>query len=295
MNTGTLWVALAATSWGFWSLLFRPAEALGPLSATLEALWVHAGIALINLPMALQSRPPHKRKPSLWGLLVLVGFIDALNGLLFFQAMRYTTVAVAVLTHSVAPLLVAALAPYVTGERPERRTYAAVLAAFAGLVLVLEPWRAVSGDTLYGAAFGLASAVLYAALMLLLKRLDAHFSPAEVASYHSFPAVLLLAVLTPSFSLEWGQALYLGIGAIGPGGLAAFAFVYGLQKIPASRAALLVLLEPLVATMLGIFYWREPFRPLAVVGGVIVLASLASTMRGAAPRGASDEGGEHSH
>lgn len=279
MNMGTLFVALAAISWGFWSLLFRPAEAMGPLSATLEALWVHAGISLVNLPLALQRRPPTKRTSAAWTLLVLIGLIDAVNGLLFFQAMRYTTLAVAVLTHSVAPLLVAALAPYVTKEQPEARTYAAVLVAFAGLVLVLEPWRGLSGNALYGALFGLASAVLYAALMLLTKRLGEQFHPAEVAAYHSISAVFLLALLTPSFSMTWGQALYLGVGAVGPGGLAAFAFLYGLQKIPASRTAILVLLEPLVATMLGIFYWHEPFRPLAMVGGVIVIVSIASTIR----------------
>jgi DME family drug/metabolite transporter len=279
MNTGTIFVALAAISWGFWSLLFRPAEALGPLSSTLEGLWVHIGITLINLPMAIKNRPSTSRKLSAWSLLVVIGLIDAINILLFFQAMRYTTIAVAVLTHSVAPLLVAALSPYITKEKAELRTYLAVVSAFLGLALLLEPWQGMSGNTLYGASFGLASAVFYASLMLLTKKLGDQFHPSEVAAYHSIPAVLLLALLAPSLTLAPGQLFYLGIGAIGPGGIAAFAFLYGLQKIPASRTAVLVLLEPLVATLLGIFYWGEPFRPLAIVGGVIVIASIASTIR----------------
>src|SRR5678815_2603652 len=85
---------------------------------------------------------------------------DAVNVLAFFGAMTTTTVAIAVLTHYAAPILIALAAPRVEGTRT-RGALPAALVALGGLVIVLEPWRSGSDGALLGAALGLTSAVAY--------------------------------------------------------------------------------------------------------------------------------------
>ena len=64
--------------------------------------------------------------------------------------------------------------------------------------------------------------------------------------------VPLLAVLVPLH--EWGAidaraAGVVALGSFGPGALAGLFFVWGLRRVPASRASTLTLLEPLVAVL----------------------------------------------
>lgn len=282
-------VAGAAASWGTWSLFFRPAERLGPLASELEALLVLAMLALVNLPLAaLRPAPPDRgpRPPRAWLLLLALGLSDALNCLLFFRALRLTTVAVAVLSHSLAPLLVAAFAPWATGERPRARTWAAIVAALSGLVLLLEPWRDHPSGVLAGAAAGAGSAAFYAFNVLAQKRLGAWFSAPAIVGLHALPSCLLLALLVPAggFHLLPAQAAIVLSAALVLGGGASLAFTSGLGLIPASHAGVLALLEPAVAVLVGVLRWGEPLTALGALGGLVVLASLLAAVWPSAAR-----------
>ena len=124
-------VALAAASWGTWSLFLRPAEL--PAST--------AG-ALVLVVMAGATWPATRRAPAAvwdrttWALLAGNCLLDAANVLTFFAAMQTTTIAVAVLTHYLAPVLVALAAPRIDDHRV-RGAVPASAVAVAGLALVL--------------------------------------------------------------------------------------------------------------------------------------------------------------
>lgn len=283
-GTGYALVAGAAVSWGTWSLFFRPAERLGPLPAATQAFIVMAVVGLVNLPMALARTRQRALSGNAWLAIVLMGVADAGNILLFFGAMRKTTLAVAVLSHSLAPLFVAALSPLVTREPFRARTLVATGVGLLGLALLLEPWRSPGPSVLLGAAAGAGSAVFYAGNVLTQKRIGGAISPSEILAYHAPPACVLLYLALPDggLALAHGQAPWLLAGAVGPGALAALAFVAGLGAIPASHAAVLALLEPLVAVLLSVLVWGEAIRPLGVVGGLVVLAAVAATITGPA-------------
>jgi drug/metabolite transporter (DMT)-like permease len=278
---GYLLVAMAASSWGTWSLFFRAAERLGPFAAELEALVVMTTMALVTLPFALREGRGRVRSGKEWALLAAMGVTDALNILLFFRAMRLGTVSVAVLSHSIAPVLVAASAPFVLGEPTRGKTWLGAALALLGLVVVLAPWRGASPATLACAAAGAGSAVFYAANVLMQKRLGASFSPSEVISYHSFPSAGLLALAVPAggFAVRADQLGIVGVAALGPGALAGLAFVTALRTVPASHAAVIALLEPLVAVMVSAVVWGERLGPSGVVGAMAVLAGVWLTTR----------------
>jgi drug/metabolite transporter (DMT)-like permease len=234
-------VALAASSWGTWPLFLRRAEAIAPMPTELVSTIVMAGMTIASFGALAIERHRHdgapRERPSAraWLGLAYLGFSDAANFVLFFAAYRKTSVAIAVLTHYLAPIFVALAAPLIVRERATRRTAMAVAVSFSGLVLLLAPWKAerASGD-LVGAALGAGSAVFYASQVLVNKRLSRSFTTSELMAFHGVFALPLLALLVPRGA--WGaiDARAAGIivaGALGPGAIAGLLFVWGLRAL----------------------------------------------------------------
>ena len=287
---GSALVVAAAALWGCWSLAFKNAERLSPsLSAATESAVVFVVMLATMVPLSIVSRARAvkrgvasnaPRPTAAWALLLLLGVSDAANALCFFAAMQKTSVAVAVLTHYLTPLFVAALSPWVLQEPARRSTWGALLLALSGLVLLLRPWAAVGGDAtdLTGALLGASSAVFYAINVFLSKRLQDRFDAIEIASWPkvtSTVALVVVAVVSGGAKPEASALLVLVAGGLACGALPTMLFYAGLRRIPASQASVLTLVEPLVAVVLGVVVWGEALHPLGVVGGLCVLTAAA--------------------
>ena len=286
---------MAATAWGTWSLFFRPAN--------VNPLWtspvVFAVITLVCAPLLLRpsARGPEGTEPrrvTEWGWLFLLGVLDAGNALCFFAAMKVTTIAIAVLSHYLAPLLVAVFAPSTLGTKRDARAMPLAVVAVVGLALVLEPWKlnesGAVGRPLLGAMLGSASAVCYAANVIVTKKMGTRFTAEEQLVWHSvvsaallFAVALLMRAPTPDLR---GLEL-VSLAAVLVGATAGLLFLYGLRRIPAEHAGMLCFLEPLTAVVVAWLAWGERPGTLAMIGGVLVVASGAMTLTGArsaAPR-----------
>jgi drug/metabolite transporter (DMT)-like permease len=266
---GIVMVAVAAASWGTWSLFLRPTH----LPANVTSPIIFAVMALVALPLSWREPKPRWDRTALWLLAGNTAF-DALNVIAFFAALKTTTVELAVLTHYFAPILIALAAPRIDGVRTRHAVPAAAV-ALVGLVLVLEPWNEPAPGALAGAALGLASAVCYAGNVFVVRRLATRVGNARAISYHSgLAAVLLLPFAITGLGDVTTPALArLAAGAATIGTISGILFVAGLRRIGAARAAVLAYAEPLVAVVVGALAWDEPVRPLAAVGGALVLAA----------------------
>lgn len=289
-----LLVAGAACLWGMWSLCFRAVEAIAPVSAAVESLVVFTFMLVLLAPFAWRARGAGRSRRA-WVLIVAMGVVDGCNALCFFSALQRTTVALAVLTHYIAPVLVALAAPLIVGERYRARTFAALALASAGLVLLLQPWSVASSAGLVGPALGALSAVFFAATVLLAKVLGSEsprFSTMELGFVPKAPAmaVLAIAVLVQGdagavASLTPAQLLLLLGGALAFGAVPLIVFYVGLAQTPVSQASVLTLCEPLVAVIVGAVAFGELPGPLALVGALLVVAGAAviATAPAAAP------------
>lgn len=281
LSRGHLWVALAASSWGTWSLFLKPAERMGPLAPAMEALVVMGVIAVSLLPLGLRDLRARPLGRGSTAALFALGITDAGNLLLFFAAMSATTLPVAVLTHCSAPILVALASPLVTDERFRPRTLGFAALAVVGLTLLLAPWRAGSVPVT-GALYGGASAFFYAANVLLQKRLGAHVTAAQSMSFHAIVSVVVIFFFVPAggTAILPGQAAILVGAAVLLATIAGTVFVAALATIPASHASVLALLEPFVAVILGVVVWGDPLGPTGALGAVVMLAALVGVVRG---------------
>lgn len=299
---GALLIVLASALWGCWSIVFRTAESLTSSSSTGASLSASSETAVVFIvmlvtmgPLALFTRRRQvaaaaaavaaTRNGRAWGLLLVLGLTDAANALCFFQAMQRTTVAIAVLCHYLAPVIVALLSPIVLGEPRRRSTLWALGLSLAGLVLLLQPWGHISADDAAGAALAALSAVFYALSVFLGKKLSlsASFSSFELAAWPkltSVPVIVLAAVLSAGgFVVEPGPLAVLIVGGLVCGSLPLLLFYAGLARLQASQVSVLTLVEPLVAVLVGVVVWGEPLAAIGVVGGVLVLAGAGLIAR----------------
>lgn len=278
---GYAMVAGAGVLWGCWSLFFRPAERMASVSPAFETFVVFAVTVAVLGPLAWMDGRGRQRSRRAWAGILALGLVDTGNALCFFGAMQRTSLAIAVLTHYLAPVFVAIAEPRVFPLLPRRPVWGTVLLALGGLALLLEPWKSASQASMIGALLGTASAVFYAGNVLLSKRLQDRFSQREIQAWHCVPGMLIVPWFVPSGGLMPGSTplLILISGALLIAVLGGWLFLRGLNRVPASHASVLSLAEPVTAVAVGAIAWKEVPGPWGIVGAGVVLASAWRVVR----------------
>jgi drug/metabolite transporter, DME family len=247
----------------------KSANALGVGAARL----VVGGIALVILARG-STRPA--RLP--WRLLGLAGMLTAVYQLAFFAGLDRAGVAVGtVVTIGSGPPLAGALAMAAGQGRPSRRWMLATALAVAGVVRLASPG---SGSvSLLGIALALVSGSGYAGYTVVAKELIGRGVPGRIVIAAAFglggallfPALFFTGpgwLATPKGAVT---ALYLGLI---PTAFAYVLFARGLAHLSAATVTTVVLAEPLVASLLGIFALGERLSGAKAVGCGLVLAGL---------------------
>ena len=189
-------------------------------------------------------------------------------------------------------MLIALWTRYVWKRRLPRAVWVAMAVALGGLAMVVELWRGTSLDGA-GVAAALAAALCYATYVLAgehgvrtrdtvsLTTIGFIFAAlfyAIIQPWWTFPFarssvdVSLLGRLDTLHAPVWGMYLWV----IVLGGVAPFLLYFGsLKHISATRASLVAMLEPVVASLVAYAWLGETFGAWQIVGGCVVLAALA--------------------
>jgi drug/metabolite transporter (DMT)-like permease len=267
-------LAALAASWGLIAVLVAAvdldAEALafGRLAIAAATLGlVAAGTGRIA------SLHPGADLPAL----VLLGIVQGAHWLLFFLAIKHGSVALAVLTFYTAPVFIAVAAPALLGERVSNVAVGALVPGGIGVALVALAGPG-GGFSAWAVAAGLGSAVTYAALVIVSKRLlRARARPLTVAFWDCLigacvvaPALLLVDRVLPADGPDWGAVLALGVVFTG---LSTLAYAMLLRRVTAQAAGVLTFLEPVAAVVLAAVLVDEPLSGQVVAGGALVLAA----------------------
>jgi len=252
-------VDLGAEALAFWRLALA--------AVTLGAVAVGTGRASLLAP---QGR---------LGALALLGVVQGAHWLLFFEAVDHGSVALAVLTFYAAPLVIALVAPIVLPER-----YSPVVLVSCGvgavgiLAIALGGGGTEGGRSPLAIAAGLGSAVTYAALVILSKRLlAAAVPPVTIAFWDCLvgaaavsPVLLVAERVVPSGTGEWAVALTLGIVFTG---LSTLVYATLLRHVTAQAAGVLTFLEPVSGVALAWLLLDQRPGTATLVGGALVLAA----------------------
>jgi len=182
-------IALMIVAMVFLPIKDGMAKILGGTYSPLEIIWAQFCLVyLILAPVIMLRYGPRMLWPRPLGLQVLRG-IFAVTGIGFFYwAVLYIPLASTTSIFFLAPLVVAALSPFVLNEPVDWRRWAAVIVGFMGVFLILRPdLDAFNRGFLIAVAGGVVIGLFY-----ICNRKLAAGTPAIVALAHS---VIIGAVL----------------------------------------------------------------------------------------------------
>jgi drug/metabolite transporter, DME family len=183
------------------------------------------------------------------------------------------------------PIAVALLEWGVDKSTPTKRWWGAVVLAITGVIVMSTGSVELGGDRVSNVAAGLSLAVIaglsYGLFTYAFGRLiDRGHTPKAVvgAVFGSGSPVLLIVVAVIGGGL-FASPLTASLVAylvVGPMVIAYLAFSRALQTLRSSTVAGIALLEPVAAGALAFLVVGESLGPLAGLGGVLVLVSLAA-------------------
>jgi S-adenosylmethionine uptake transporter len=188
---GTLGIALFS---GMDAIMKGLVLAIGVYSTMLWRSFVGVGMAGLGYGLSWKRWPERK----VLRLHVERGVLTSFMGLLFFWGIGHVPLAQAIALAFIAPLIALYLAAVVLGEDVGRRTIGASFLAFAGVIVIfIGQARADLGrEALLGSLAILASAVLYAINIIMMRRQSQAAGPLEIAFFQNLTvsAVLLLGL-----------------------------------------------------------------------------------------------------
>lgn len=255
--------------------------ASAPESALLVLRFATAGIVL-GVVFARRRPLAGAAARSVWPRLLLMAAVDALTLLLFFVAIRDTSVAVGMFLQFLAPVWVALIAPRVFRARTEWIVYPALALALAGLVVILAPSLLGEGIRLspWGVTAGLLAGVGYAVFQLVVKDLTNRrvpavtivFSEAWLDALFLLPLALWQTVgagyqLT---SRDLVAGLILGVLCTA---LAYLMWTYGMGMIKVQHSSILGYLEPVSAPIYALLLLGQGISTWTIAGGVLIVAA----------------------
>ena len=264
---------LAAMVLGFAPILVRLSDA-GPAAA---GFWRFAFALPLLLLMTARPGGEGVGRPSKW--MVLAGVMLVFDLGFWHYSIAFTSVANATTLTNLTPVVVTLVGWFVFRDRPKALFLVALAAAIAGAVTMsLGADGGQGSNPPLGDVFAAVTALWYAGYFIAVKAARDRHSAGRVMLWSTAiaaPGLLLAALLLGEQVLpgSWGGwAACAGLGlmhVVGQGGVA-----WSLGRLPAALTAVTVLIQPVVAALLGWLIFAETLTPVQAVGGVVVLAAI---------------------
>lgn len=212
----------------------------------------------------------------------------AANGsmnILLFAAFGVMAVAISMAVYYLYPLLVAVLDVAIGHERASRRLGVALAVATIGLLLVVGAQVGTEAQPTFAGVVLAAGAAAAQAIFFVVSR-DGYPS---VPAVHATTLILLGgAVLAGVTALVVGElasvdrwvsspmalAMVLLAGTVGAA-IAKLLLLRGVRAIGATRAALLMLIEPVAGVVIAAMVLGQSIEPIQVAGGAAIIAAAA--------------------
>jgi drug/metabolite transporter, DME family len=265
-------VATLAASWGFVAIIVREVDLDAEVLVFYRVLFGVVALALLLAAARglARARLPGKR---LWAL--LLGTTLGVHWFLYFETIKLSSVAFAVLTAYTAPILVALFGPLVLPERRSRAAVGALFVAGPGLLLVALGGGEADVRPL-AVATGLGTAATYAVLVIGTKRVAADVSAAGLTLWNYSLAGLVMAPLVlfagravPSAD-ELPYLLVLGVVFTAVSG---YLYIRLIRRVTAQAIGVLAYLEPVSAALLAWAIAGEELGWWEALGGALVIAA----------------------
>ncbi|SHG24562.1 DMT family transporter [Ornithinibacillus halophilus] len=288
MNKAFFFIILGAALWGTISWYVKNLYAFGftPMEVVTLRAWTTAIILLIYF---LITSPKKLKLQSVGDLKYFIG--TGILSIIFFNyclftAIELSTIPIATALLYTAPAFVTILSFFFFKEPLTKVKIVALAITLFGTCFVvgLIPIN-LQSIQIGSILFGIGSGIGYAFYSVFSKFAAKKYTSLTITTFTFIVAAIALLPFFPysekiHLLLDPTVLLYaFGLGLL-PTAFAYIIYTYGLMQIEASKASILTTIEPVVATIIGIFIFEEAFSLLQMVGmaciiGAVILIQLS--------------------
>ncbi len=241
---------------------------------------VRYGVVLLMAIVLMLRKRLAWRLPSAHRKTVLLrGVMLGTVGLSFMQALRSMPLAEATAIYFLSPLMIVALSPWLLGEKVTWGQVLAVLAGFAGMLLIVRPGSALP---VLGSLLMLMAATAYAMLQLLTRRLAGKVGLEQQYAWTAVVCTVMTLLSLPSAGpLYWPGAadlfLMVLVGLLS--GIGQYLLIKAFLRVPASSLAPFNYFHLLLALLFSVFVFGQRPDAWALLGMTVIAgAGLALTL-----------------
>lgn len=228
------------------------------------------------------SKPEHM--PGIPIKLVLVGFIFSGNLALYHWSMTLTTLANSNLLANLAPIFVVLGSGLFLGKKFSAGFLFGMLFALAGAFILIGHRLDFGSNYMTGNLLGLLTAVFYGSYLLAVSLVRSNYRTMTVMAWSSVGTLIVLLPITllrgeslVPHTLH-GMLMLLALAVVshvGGQGLIA----YALAKLPAALSSITLLVQPVIATVLGAWLFHEYLSGPEFVGAAVILIGIVTARR----------------
>ena len=264
---------VAVLMWGGTSM-FAKGISLPVVDIICVRSWV-AAAALLLFIFATGKRV-WLRSPRHLGVMVSLGLVLCAHWLTYFEALKVSTAAVAILSLHTYPVFTALIEPFLFREKLQKADVVIALAVFVGVV-VMTPELSLGNSTTRGILLGIVSGLFFMTRNLITRRFVKEYSGSALMFWQTLiTGVILLPVLASSASLPYsgktiGLLILLGVVFTA---VPQTLFSASLQHLSAKTVGILATLLPFYGALFGYFIHDERVTVRTAIGGLIIFACI---------------------
>lgn len=274
-------VLLAGILWGVINIFVRRLSAGGLDALQISLVRMTVSVIIFPLFVLITDRSKFRiRIKDIW-IFLCAGIVSVvLFNTFYFYTMIHTQASVAVVLLYTSPIFVMLISAIVFKEKITFQKILALILTFIGCVLVAG---LIGGSYVIppiAILTGIASGLFYALYSIFgtigLKKYDTMTMTVWTFIFAFLGSLPLGKVGQTIRAFEADPALILwgiGIGIVSTV-LPYFFYTWGLKRMEPSKAAIIVAVEPLVGSVIGMTVFKEPHNALKIIGIVLILAAI---------------------
>src|SRR5574344_1966069 len=275
----TLSVICAGICWGIISLFLKTLTQAG--LTLIQTMTIRAIFSAIILFFILLIKNPSLLKIQIKDIWMFIG--TGIISLTFFSLCYFSTIlesgaSVAVVLLYTSPIFVLLLSAIIFKEKITLVKFISLILTFVGCVFVTGLISGKQSVSIIGFFIGLCSGLGYALYSIFSRFALKKYKPITIIFYtFLFSGISILPFCQPLQAIKifsfkmFPSSIFISILCTV---LPYLLYTFGLKGIENSKAAILVTIEPLVGTLIGVLLFNEEMNFVKLVGILLIFLSI---------------------
>jgi len=277
LGTGQVLAGACMTSF---SAVFVKLTHVGPTTSAFYRVFF-GGIVLLLFALIARHRLRVGWRP--FGLIALCGLFFALDLAIWHRSVLYIGPGLSTILANFQVFFLGVFGIFILKETPTIRYIISVPLAFYGLILIVGfNWSVLESSYKAGLLLGILTALAYSCYLITLRNLQSLYQ-----NLSSYAVVALISIVTAFFLViqmmtegasykipdiqSWATLLAYGIMCQGLGWVL---ISKGIGKITASRAGLILLLQPTLTFIWDVLLFNRPTDLVDILGALMAIVAI---------------------